>query len=165
MELGGEAAAAKGDRQVAEALTQAIQQGNSNSSEEEVAAALATQEMADAASGVMAEASRLASDIISAGKHSPHAPRSRTLHHGRWLRHPSAQSFCPAQGHACCNVCGKSNYLKGGANEESGSGAAARHVKVYSPEAPQHTFLLRRERCQQSISTEWQELRVRSAWA
>ncbi|CAL5219305.1 g1113 [Coccomyxa viridis] len=64
-ELGGDAAAAKGDRQIAQALTQAIQQEGCGS-QEEVAAALATQEMADAASGVMAEASRLASDIISA---------------------------------------------------------------------------------------------------
>lgn len=69
-ELGGEAAAAKGDRQIADALTQAIKQEGSGS-QEEVAAALATQEMADAASGVMAEASRLASDIISAGKLAP----------------------------------------------------------------------------------------------
>ena len=69
-ELGGEAAAAKGDRQIADALTQAIQQ-DAGGSQEEVAAVLATQEMADAASGVMAEASRLASDIISAGKLAP----------------------------------------------------------------------------------------------
>ena len=69
-ELSGEAAAAKGDQQIAEALTQAIQQ-EGGGSPEEVAAALATQEMADAASGVMAEASRLASDIISAGKLEP----------------------------------------------------------------------------------------------
>ena len=70
-ELGGDAAAAKGDRQIAQALTQAIQQEGGGASQEEVAAALATQEMADAASGVMAEASRLASDIISAGKRLP----------------------------------------------------------------------------------------------
>ena len=68
-ELGGEAAAAKGDQQVAEVLTQAIRQ-DARGSEEEAAAALATQEMADVASGVMAEASRLASDIISAGEPS-----------------------------------------------------------------------------------------------
>ena len=72
-ELGGEAAAAKGDRQIADALTQAIQR-DASGSQEEAAAALATQEMADAASGVMAEASRLASDIISAGKLAPRGP-------------------------------------------------------------------------------------------
>ena len=50
---------------MAEALTQAIKQEGGGDAE--VAAALATQEMADAASGVMAEASRLASDIMTAG--------------------------------------------------------------------------------------------------
>ena len=50
---------------MADALTQAIKRKGGR--DEEVAAALATQEMADAASGVMAEASRLASDIMTAG--------------------------------------------------------------------------------------------------
>ena len=50
---------------MADALTQAIKREGGR--DEEVAAALATQEMADAASGVMAEASRLASDIMTAG--------------------------------------------------------------------------------------------------
>ena len=92
-ELGGDAAAAKGDRQIAQALTQAIQQEGCGS-QEEVAAALATQEMADAASGVMAEASRLASDIISAGKLPPAGLPSglRTDVCQKWMHHDAASS-------------------------------------------------------------------------
>ncbi len=61
----GEAAAAREDAQVADTLARAIKREGGGDAE--VAAAVATQEMADAASGVMAEASRLASDIMSAG--------------------------------------------------------------------------------------------------
>ncbi|CAK0744020.1 hypothetical protein CVIRNUC_001515 [Coccomyxa viridis] len=60
----GEAAAAREDAQVADTLARAIKREGGGDAE--VAAAVATQEMADAASGVMAEASRLASDIMSA---------------------------------------------------------------------------------------------------
>ena len=74
----GEAAAAREDAQVAATLAQAIKcEGGSNN---EVAVAVATQEMADAASGVMAEASRLASDIMSAGAASHKC--SSTIHAG-----------------------------------------------------------------------------------
>lgn len=65
-ERGGDAAAAREDKQMAQALAQAIGQ-DGIAGEQEMAAAMATQEMADAASGVMAEASRLASDIMTAG--------------------------------------------------------------------------------------------------
>ena len=68
----GEAAAAREDAQVADSLARAIKREGGG--DDEVAAAVATQEMADAASGVMAEASRLASDIMSAGAASHESP-------------------------------------------------------------------------------------------
>ena len=179
-ELGGDAAAAKGDRQIAQALTQAIQQEGGGSSQEEVAAALATQEMADAASGVMAEASRLASDIISAGKF---LPARFTLPVCQMCTHDTAaliwhcfklallavsvqQKQLPSLGRpADLHSLLPSVQHQAGLLVHPATACPSDYViRWLKTRHVQHAALLCRECCQRGVSSERQKIRITCTW-